>query len=208
VPKAPRSERLKLLFGEPVDPDGDCKFVLDDRVLRIRVPGGCHLLDPCSRLTNAPRAVRDVEGDFTAQVKVRLFMPAWPTVGTPNFHAGMVVWHDERTYYVVGRTISREGDKAQVGASGAALADGRQQFGWGAGGGGLDAETVIFRAVRTGNTVKLSMCGDGQTWLEAPPATTNFPSKLAVGVYAGHNSGTPFLAEFEDFTVTPAEPGM
>src|SRR5438309_1058286 len=56
-------------WGKVTDPDGDCTFKEDKGKLTITVPAGFHGLHP-KRAMNAPRVLREVEGDFTATVKV------------------------------------------------------------------------------------------------------------------------------------------
>ena len=53
-----------------MDPDGDCKFVVAKNALTIDAPAKDHNLTVESGVMNAPRLVRDIAGDFTAQVSV------------------------------------------------------------------------------------------------------------------------------------------
>jgi hypothetical protein len=57
-------------WDKPVDPRGDCKFKRDGDRLTITVPGGGHELDAGAGRLNAPRLLRDVEGNFVAVVRV------------------------------------------------------------------------------------------------------------------------------------------
>lgn len=88
-------------WGRVFDPSRDCDVSLDldrDR-LRITVPGTPHVLSvEDSKLPmNAPRVVRRVRGDFTADVRVlgRLDPGRSKTTYYDPFHgAGLIVWQD------------------------------------------------------------------------------------------------------------------
>ena len=58
-------------WDRPVDPLGDCKFARKGDRLTITVPGKGHQLDIVQGGLNAPRLLREVEGDFLVQVRVR-----------------------------------------------------------------------------------------------------------------------------------------
>ena len=56
---------------ECIDPDHDCKFdVKKDGTVTIELPGGDHDLNPYRNRSNAPRLLRELEGDFVVQVRV------------------------------------------------------------------------------------------------------------------------------------------
>lgn len=59
-------------WGEPVDPDKDCKIRRDKDVLTIEMPGTVHDYDPFLKRVNSPRLVRDFEGNFEIQFRVRI----------------------------------------------------------------------------------------------------------------------------------------
>jgi Protein of unknown function (DUF1349) len=58
-------------WDEPTDPDRDCTFVQRRSALTIVVPAKDHDFDTMRRAMNAPRLLRDVEGDFLLEVRVR-----------------------------------------------------------------------------------------------------------------------------------------
>jgi hypothetical protein len=62
-------------WGDPVDPDQDCKIRLDGGVLSIEMPGTEHEYDPLRRRFNAPRILREIEGEFDLRVRVRIDCP-------------------------------------------------------------------------------------------------------------------------------------
>src|SRR4051812_586702 len=57
-------------WGTAIDPDGDCKFSVEKGRVAIAIPGTVHALSAERGQVNAPRVLREVEGDFIAQVKV------------------------------------------------------------------------------------------------------------------------------------------
>src|SRR3954468_24780799 len=87
-------------WGTPVDPDGDWPIRAGDGKIPIGVPPGMHDLwygrQEAARRFNAPRVLREVEGDFVAQVRVTA---DWGLGGQPTFNgAGLLVWDSERQY--------------------------------------------------------------------------------------------------------------
>ncbi len=72
-------------WDKPVDPDGDCKFLVGKNTLFIEVPGKDHDLGVDRGVMNAPRMLREVEGDFTAQVRVDgEFTPVGPSTAASH----------------------------------------------------------------------------------------------------------------------------
>ena len=62
-------------WGDPVNPDQDCKIRFDRGVLSIEMPGTAHEYDPARKRFNAPRIVREIEGEFNLQVRIRIDCP-------------------------------------------------------------------------------------------------------------------------------------
>src|SRR5215510_9119964 len=56
-------------WGTIVDPESDCVIKGDKDKLTITVPATHHTLNP-ERAMNAPRVLQEVDGNFTATVKV------------------------------------------------------------------------------------------------------------------------------------------
>lgn len=69
---APAPQPLLPGWGKPVDPDKDCKFRRGKDSLTIEMPGGDHDYDTARKRLNAPRLVREFEGDFEIQVRIRI----------------------------------------------------------------------------------------------------------------------------------------
>jgi hypothetical protein len=69
---APAPDPFKSGWGHPIDPDKDCKITRDNGVLTIEMPGGDHDYDTARERLNAPRLVREFDGDFEIQVRIRI----------------------------------------------------------------------------------------------------------------------------------------
>jgi hypothetical protein len=69
---APVSKPFPMGWGNPIDPDKDCKFKRDKDGLMIEMPGTDHGYDPIRKRINAPRFVCDIEGEFEIQVRVQI----------------------------------------------------------------------------------------------------------------------------------------
>src|SRR5262249_62298580 len=89
------SERTIEGWGIAIDPDGDCKIQPEGKTLVMEVPNTPHgLVANIVDRANAPRVLRDVQGDFEVRVKVDgTFMPSGS--GTtlrdmPTTEAGLV----------------------------------------------------------------------------------------------------------------------
>src|SRR5688572_5897260 len=85
-------------WGEWIDPDGDCDVKAEGAALLITVPGKPHDLWPENPKpevrTNAPRVLRNVEGDFTVQVKAVDSVKA-----AKGFRAAtLLIWQDDKNF--------------------------------------------------------------------------------------------------------------
>jgi hypothetical protein len=94
-------------WGNPIDPDKDCKIQRDKDGLTIEMPGSEHDYDPVGKCFNAPRLISDVEGEFDVQVRVRIdSRPSAPSTvkGQPSFvSAGFLMIYLEPEYSICDR---------------------------------------------------------------------------------------------------------
>src|SRR5262245_58530440 len=99
VPK-PREWLFAPGLDRPIDPDGDSKFTLGKGSLAIEVPGGDHDLDPARKRTNAPRVLREVEGDFRIEVRIsgdyRISETSSTKGATAGAAGGLLIMVDEK----------------------------------------------------------------------------------------------------------------
>jgi regulation of enolase protein 1 (concanavalin A-like superfamily) len=190
-------------WGGVIDPDGDCKFTIAKGSLRMSLPGTDHSLAFERGIMNAPRALRNVTGDFIAQVEVSGDYPAKASSLISNrrpFHgAGLLVWLDEENYIRLERAklvfdgenmsyvnfeyrqngeFVRKGDASQL-----PIPDG----------------TSHVRIERFGSTIFASVSEDGVQWTAMDQIEIDMPQNVSVGVAAGHNTSSPFEPEFKTF---------
>ncbi len=69
---APAPKPFVSGWSNPVNPDRDCKIRRDEATLIIEMPGTDHDYDPIRKHFNAPRILRDMEGDFEINVRVQI----------------------------------------------------------------------------------------------------------------------------------------
>lgn len=193
-------------WGKALDPDGDCKFVVEKGRLTIGLPGTDHSLS-CERgQMNSPRVLQEVEGDFIVQVKVSGTFPTGATSIVPNrrpFHgAGLLLWQDEKNYIRLERAETMLEGKNMAYAS----FEDRKEGTWGrrgdASGLPLTEITCTFlRLERRGGDVHGAVSPDGVHWSSLEPITVELPKKVSVGINAGSNTSSPFEPVFEQFKV-------
>ncbi len=68
----PAPEPVVSGWSNPVNPDRDCKIRCDNGALIIEMPGSDHEFDFHRKRLNAPRLMREIEGDFDMEVRVRI----------------------------------------------------------------------------------------------------------------------------------------
>jgi hypothetical protein len=189
-------------WGTALDPDGDCRFTMAQDKLTITVPGTDHALCIEQNRMNAPRVLRNVEGDFIAQVKVTARFPAWvksvvPTRG-PFHGAGLLLWKDAKTYVRLERAHLKPDDPDAAYANWE-LRKGGEFARIGDDSVGLEGESTWLRLERRGRLLFGSVSADGIGWTTLEPIEVDLPAKLQVGVNAGQNTSTGFEPTFEAF---------
>src|SRR5262245_19293126 len=75
APRGDDAGKIQRLYGEVIDPDNDCKFTLTGNKIAITVPGTDHSLTFERGKTNAPRVLKEREGNFRASVTVEANFP-------------------------------------------------------------------------------------------------------------------------------------
>ncbi len=192
-------------WDKPVDPDGDCKITPNKGALTIEVPAGKrHDLVLDQGVLNAPRLVRDVTGDFTAQVRVDGdFSPTAPSTsptGLPYLGAGIVVGSGDQTFMRLERAAVNRGAKTVAYVDWEGRTVGKAN--WSGNGGLNDKEPAIYlRLRRLGDRFFAAFSRDGTNWTELPPQDVKLPAAVKVGVAAVTTSAGPFKATFDDFRI-------
>jgi len=198
------------IWGEVVDPDGDCRLKLDDGNLVGEVPGTLHDLNIDIGKNNAPRVVQEVDGDFVAQVKVAgSFQPGEVRTGpksVPYNGGGLVVWLDQDHYIRIERA-SMYRDKRVMGF----LAFESRELGTRAAvhnKGGLDPkEDLWLRLERRGKVFSGFLSKDGRQWEQLRPMRVEWPARLKLGVDIVNSCGDPMTIRFQDFSLGKAGSG-
>jgi regulation of enolase protein 1 (concanavalin A-like superfamily) len=192
-------------WGRVIDPWRDCDISLDrenDR-LNIRVPGTAHVLsaEVPQLPMNAPRVVRSVRGDFTANVRVLGQLEPGRSRTThynPYHGAGLIVWQDPSNYLRLERAVGtidgrhhpyvnyelREGGLLAV-SRGFAIGDG----------------ALYLKLRRQGNALSAWYSFDGRRWVGLGRVDATFDDQVEVGVVAVNSSKLTLSAELEMFNI-------
>jgi regulation of enolase protein 1 (concanavalin A-like superfamily) len=203
----PNEKGGKVTFlGEVIDPDGDCELKLQEGAVVCDVPGTLHDLNIDISVTNAPRVVRTIDGDFVATVRVAgSFKPGPVRTGpksVPFNGGGLVVWLDQGNYIrlergamyrnkrVMGFTVFESREQGS-------RADAHNK-------GGLDPrQDRWLRLERRGKTISGSFSSDGKAWDELEPMELDWPSRLQAGLDAINSCGDPMSVRFYDYSLHP-----
>jgi regulation of enolase protein 1 (concanavalin A-like superfamily) len=188
-------------WGTAIDPDGDCTISPDGKALAITIPGALHDLNADIDKFNAPRVLRQVDGDFDMTVKVvGDFQPGPKSLNpksVPFNGAGLFVWRDsdnyirlERAAIIRQRKLSTFAEfEEREGGSTGAMHNGK-----------LTPGTTYLRLARKGSRIFGFTSKDGKSWTQLRPMDTKWPADLKVGVDAINSSNEPFSVRFEEFT--------
>jgi regulation of enolase protein 1 (concanavalin A-like superfamily) len=187
-------------WGQVIDPDKDCKITDQMKNLQLTVPGTRHDLAPDARVMNAPRVMREVDGDFVITVKVvGDFQPGGKSTnpkGVPFNGAGILVWSDADNFIRLERAaVARPGkintyvhfSELEGGANGANHNE------------VMKGGNCWLRMERKGSRINGAISFDGTTWKQLKPIDTVWPEKLKIGVTAVNSSSLPFTVSFEEF---------
>jgi regulation of enolase protein 1 (concanavalin A-like superfamily) len=197
-------------WGQVIDPDGDCTIAEQNGKLIIRVPGTLHDLSPeqkdARKRTNAPRVVKEVQGDFVATVKVTAdWNPGGKLPGAstlPYNGAGLLLFISDTHFLRLERNVF-------VGANGLVCfttplyyAQGRlANQAMSTQGAFYQGRSTWLKMERAGARLTTAISHDGQVWIETATLTGNLPESVAVGLEAINSSNKEFLVEFEEFKV-------
>jgi regulation of enolase protein 1 (concanavalin A-like superfamily) len=187
-------------WGLAIDPDKDCQITDLMKKLRITVPGTRHDLVGNTGRMNAPRVMREVEGDFVITTKVvGEFRPGGKSTnpkGVPFNGAGILVWSDADNFIRLERAaVARPGklntyvsfEEFEGGTNGASHSE------------VMKGGDCWVRMERKGSRIHGSISFDGKTWKQLRPIDTVWPTTLKIGVTAVNSSSLPFEVTFEEF---------
>jgi regulation of enolase protein 1 (concanavalin A-like superfamily) len=198
-------------WGEAVDPLKDCTFDVDkDGKLTFTVPGKGRDLAAHRDEMNAPRVLREIEGDFKIEVSVE---GEWPLGATstlkdrpPFFGAGIFLAEDDKNYIRLEKAQYESGAQkpCYIGfehwQNGEWLKYGTPDDGE------LDRTKIAhLRLTRKGGSLTAAVSQDGTKWNELKVLETKFGAKLKVGVVAVHTTDTQFKPVFSDLKIEKME---
>jgi WD40 repeat protein/regulation of enolase protein 1 (concanavalin A-like superfamily) len=190
-----------LVWDKPVDPDRDCTFQTAGGKLTITVPGKDHDLGAERGQMNAPRLLFDVEGDFTAQVRVSGdFQPSTDATvrgKVPVVGAGLALLLDDKTYIRLERFGLYREPKYENFGSWELRQNARMTFSRTSP--PLTGKETYLRMERRGDQLLGAVSEDGSKWYELKPIEVALPPKLKLGVDALSTSSRPFAPFFEEF---------
>jgi regulation of enolase protein 1 (concanavalin A-like superfamily) len=193
---------MAVAWYKPIDPNNDCTFKHDGGKLTISVPGTYHDLNVADARTDAPRMLLEVEGDFTAQVRIRGdFQPSTTSTAArhdPSLGAGLLLWSDAKTLVRLER-VAMLGRNGQVrGAFWDAWQEGQHKV-EGRIVSPLTGGEAYLRLERQGDKVHPAVSADGVKWNELAALEIDLPPKIKIGMAALSTSTDPFAPIFDRF---------
>jgi regulation of enolase protein 1 (concanavalin A-like superfamily) len=207
IPKETDAQKLARLYGLPVDPAKDCKFTLDGDKLTITAGKGDHDLSVQSNEMNAPRVLKEIEGDFEVTVTVSGPYPKGAKGASEKrtivfYGSGILVWDDTNNYVRLEKAYvdGLNGTPINCYGSWELFAGGE----WRRRGSNADfvfdpTDTAYLKLSRKGSVFSASLSKDGKEWKELDPIEAEMGKKLKVGVAAVHICDTGFDAVFENY---------
>ncbi len=203
----PERELLEKHWGVAVDPERDSTFRADRDGLRIIVPGKPRVMSVEIGKTNAPRVLRELDGDFSVEVKVSGAFPTDPRClveGRWPYHgAGLLVWQDDRNYVRLERAhMHLPSGLWRCYPAWEMRQDGKMVRAWQPSDGLLDeAKPAYLRIVRKAEVLTGSYSQDAKDWRELPPLQVDFGRRMRVGVEALQNTPSGMEALFEGLKI-------
>ncbi|HEY7311197.1 MAG TPA: trypsin-like peptidase domain-containing protein [Gemmataceae bacterium] len=187
-------------WGLAIDPDKDCKFTPGPKSLALDMPATMHDFGGALRKFNAPRVLREVDGDFVLTVKVGgAFKPGPKSTNpksVPYLAGGILIWSDSDNFIRLERAAMRRANRILP-----HVAFLEQEGGYG---GAVHNEAFkdgdcYLRLERKGSRIFGAISDNGAAWKQLKPIDTVWPSKLKVGLMAISTSSEPFAVKFEQF---------
>jgi S1-C subfamily serine protease len=192
-------------WGAIIDPDKDCKITpRGDKSLTIEIPGKLHEIDYDGGLTNSPRVMQEVEGDFVVTVKISGNFKLGPKCTNPRnpsrfISGGLLLWSDSNNHIRLERCLFNESNRGNT--IGAIFEEreggycGAMHSEW------FELGDCYLRAERKGNKIFGATSIDGKNWKELKPIDVLWPKKIKIGLDAFNSSSSPFAVNFDEFTL-------
>jgi regulation of enolase protein 1 (concanavalin A-like superfamily) len=203
---APPPSSWQQGWDKPVVPDKDCcKFRYSGNTLTIEVAGKKGVSETDRPLLRSPRLLRDVSGDFVAEVRLSgRFIPSeGPEKENrgPRVYAGLVLVGEKDWIACVERNTIRKSGEARTELIAwlpttftNVVREERAKLV------GLSSDQEAYlRLSRKGNAFSAAFSTDGKKWEEVTPENSLVSAKLKVGVFAASTSKNPFKPRFDKF---------
>ncbi len=192
-------------WGEITDPVGNCPVDFIEQGISIAIPAGLHDMNPRLEVTNAPRVMQTVEGDFLYEVRVSDFPRPQAKTGV-NGHAsylaaGILLWQDDRNILRWTRTASGE-------ANAVFLSCEQYEQGQLVGGGNfpMQDKPITLRLERRKDQLILSASYDNSTWRTFLQRRCSLQNRLKVGAFGLNVTQKDTEYRFEaPYLLAPAE---
>jgi hypothetical protein len=202
VPPDDEVAKLQRAYGTWSAPDKTCSYTLKGGEPRISLPADDQLLgaDRVGAKNNAPRVLREVEGDFTATVRVTFPTPGkLPKGYWPYWSGGLVAWESEDQYLVVRRfngavNASEDGIYCHNRNTtvNTLLCQGFRKT----------VDQAFLRLQREGQKATVGWSLDGTKWTDFRPLDVAWGAKVKVGVVAENCIGVPVEITFDRYSLT------
>ena len=193
-------------WGRVVEPDRDCEVALKDGALGIKIPGKPHDFAAEVPSYNAPRVMREIQGDFIAEVVVGGSMDPGETSLEPKswpYHgAGLMVVKDPNNYVTAHRASAFVNGKIRHFANFELRRGGRLAISHSSNDIPPDQD-LHLRLERRGKTFYHAMSPDGIHWSSYEPIELELPPAAQLGVAAVNTSNRPLAVRFRDLKVFP-----
>lgn len=209
IPKESEADKIRRLYGSPEDPDKSSTFALVGNNLRLTAAKGLRGLNPSRGLTNAPRTLKAVTGDFEATLRLTKDAIADGTKRdtgeyTPSGGGGMILWVDENTHLRLSRSqwAVEDGETAQTTYNLRGVNNKDEFAGYVMKAAQPETAPVTFRMARTGGKIACAYSRDGKKWEPFREVEMDLPAEVKLGVYVAHNFDKPLEVVFEPLAIT------
>lgn len=203
-------------WDKPVDPDKDCTIRREKGTLTIEMPGTFHEYNLHRKILNAPRLLRDIEGDFEMEVRLRL--DCRPSVQSavkdllsyvsagfliiPPDNFGIAFYRSE--YRLGGQGVEAEGCAAMLdqarerGETNGVMTNKHPDWPFKS-----KPDYVYLRLERQGDLLGIDISPDRETWKGiGGGGFVGLPAKLKVGLAAFSTSTDPSKVVFDQLKIT------
>jgi uncharacterized protein DUF1349 len=199
-----------------IDPDHDCKFASKGGKVTIELPGTDHDLAPKRKRFNAPRLLREVEGDFVMQVRVSgSFRPSAKSSvkeEDASVAAGFVLAPADENYIRLEYgAYCRKGEQHICPAfrmRGERIFNMEMDWAepWKPDPSVKKEPHIYLSLERRGHFIYEAISHDGKTWTyDFKVEVKELPKKVKVGLAAYSTSTEPFKACFDQFKLSRDE---